>query len=70
MALATRPPAGQTRMIPEWVVCRGALREVHVDGVDCPLSGRRVAVEACVDCHYLADLSDERAARRSCSTER
>lgn len=69
MALATRPPAGQTRTPPEWVVCRGALREVRAGRIDCPLSGRPETVDACLECRYLADVSDERAARRSCSTE-
>lgn len=52
-----------------WIVCLGSLRDV-VDGtVSCPLEAdRRTRLQACLGCHHLANLSDERSRETFCFT--
>lgn len=51
------PPSAET---PAWIACVGATRAVDDARVLCPLRDRTVAVDSCLECHYLSATEDER----------
>lgn len=55
--------------IADWIVCRGAQRDVHDGGVECPVTGEATAFEACLDCHYLAWAAGERDRPSMCALD-
>lgn len=52
----------------DWIVCRAASRPVRDDRVECPVAGFPVAVTACLACHHLVAVADERHPRHACTT--
>ena len=50
-----------------WVACLGAVRDVRGDRVACPLLGRAVSVQSCLDCHHLLAVADEREGWTACA---
>jgi hypothetical protein len=61
------PPAVAPRDLDQgWIVCHDADRPVRDGRVVCPLQGRRVPIAACVVCHHLETMSDERDPRTGC----
>lgn len=55
-----------SRTISEWIVCQGAQRDVRDGGVECPLTGRAMAFDACLACHHLAWAAGERDRPYTC----
>lgn len=49
-----------------WIVCLDADRPVRDGSVACPVQHRRVPVTACLLCHHLEALSDERDRYTGC----
>ena len=52
----------------DWIVCRAAPRPVRNDRVECPVTGFPMAVTACLACHHLVAIADERHPRHACTT--
>jgi hypothetical protein len=49
-----------------WIVCHDADRPLRDGLVLCPIQHRRVPVAACLLCHHLEALSDERDPGTGC----
>ena len=59
------PRQSQERL--SWIVCAGATRDVSRGRVQCPHWGS-IGATACMACHLLETVSDERDPRLGCST--
>jgi hypothetical protein len=53
----------------EWIVCRGAERDVRDGAVACPVAGEDVAVQACLSCRHLAWADGERDRPSTCELD-
>lgn len=50
-----------------WVACLGSVHDVRASRVDCPLVRGTVSLQACLDCHYLLTVADEREGWTACA---
>jgi len=66
MTVTVRPRARDTTT-GRWVVCVAGIHDVRPDGVACPMQHRRVSIEACLTCHRLVAISDEREGWTACA---
>ncbi|HEX7171988.1 MAG TPA: hypothetical protein VF365_05200 [Candidatus Limnocylindria bacterium] len=63
------PPAVASRDLEQgWIVCHDADRLVREGRVMCPIQHRGVPFAACLLCHHLEALSDERDPQTGCET--
>lgn len=67
MTLTLPRPAAIGDPASPWVVCLGELRDVRHGTIRCPLRGALVSLDRCLDCHHLADVSDERDRAAPCA---
>ena len=50
-----------------WVASLGSVHDVRAGRVGCPLLGRAVSLQGCLDCHLLLTVADEREGWTACT---